>query len=166
MPNIMFIDFEASSLSENSWPIEVGLAWLDHDNKIRSAARLIKPHPSWDAEDWSERSAAVHKIPFDDLQTAEPAHEVAQWVARTVGFSRLISDSKPYDGYWLQKLMKTAGRSDEFEIFSLQEEVYDSFEGAARAMFNRAFANGHSPHRADQDAARIAQAWRAAKRKM
>lgn len=164
--SIMFIDFEASSLSAKSWPIEVGLAWFDHNDKIRSDARIIKPDPSWDLDDWSDRSAQVHKIPFEEVKSATPAREVAQWVSRMVGFNRLLSDACTYDGHWMRRLMQTAGMADDFEIFSLQQEVWDSFEGNARAMFNKAFANGNSAHRADQDAAKMAQAWRAAKRKM
>jgi DNA polymerase III subunit epsilon len=163
--NIIFLDFEASSLSERSWPIEIGFAWLDHKQKIRSEARLIRPHESWPLDDWSERSAEVHKIPFQDLEAADPAVEVARWAASLAGFARLVVDAPAHDGMWLNRLMQTINRADDFEVASWHEEIWATFEGPALSMAHRARANGKSAHRADQDAASLAQAWRAAMRK-
>jgi DNA polymerase III subunit epsilon len=166
MSRMMFIDFEASSLSDESWPIEIGLAWFDENQKIRSAARLIRPDPSWDRDDWADKSAEIHKIPFSELKKAEPARDVARWAAQHIGFNRLFSDAPSFDGFWMRRLMDTISQGEDFEIFSLHEEAYEVFEGPAFSMFHKARANAHAPHRADADAAGLAQAWRAAVRKM
>lgn len=63
----IFIDFEASSLSEQSWPIEVGLARLE-GKRVVIESKLIRPRPDWSEFDWNEKSAAVHGIPRSDLE--------------------------------------------------------------------------------------------------
>lgn len=77
--DIIFIDLEASGLSADSWPVELGICWLDERQKLRTASKLIKPHASWPMEAWSIRSQRVHKISLEELQGAEDATEVAQW---------------------------------------------------------------------------------------
>jgi DNA polymerase III subunit epsilon len=164
MPNIIFIDFEASSLDDDSWPIEIGLAWIDEKEKLRSASKLIKPHPSWSMEAWSDKSQKIHGIELSELEAAPEAQEVARWVERMTGTSILMSDAPPFDGMWMSRLMSTIGQEQSFEIFGVQQEAHDYFD-EGRSMFFRAFANGHSTHRAAADALRLAQAWRAALRK-
>lgn len=61
---LMFLDFEASSLSSRSWPIEIGLAWFGHDGAIMSEGRLIRPDPSWPMED---RGRGQCRRPWDPL---------------------------------------------------------------------------------------------------
>ena len=53
MTRFYFIDFEASSLSDLSHPLEV--AWVDLDGQGESW--LISPAPDW--TDWSSASEAV-----------------------------------------------------------------------------------------------------------
>jgi hypothetical protein len=55
-----FLDFEASSLSNRSHPIEIGCAWIE-DGRVVQYASLLRPHPTW-APDWSAESAAVHRV--------------------------------------------------------------------------------------------------------
>ena len=78
--NMLFVDFEASGLSGGSWPIELGLAWIER-GKARSASRLIRPHPSWPEAVWSAESAEMHRIPRRALDRAWPAERVAAWAA-------------------------------------------------------------------------------------
>ena len=76
-----FIDFEASSLREVSYPIAV--AWNLPNGHIRRF--LIAPLPDWD--DWDEQSEAIHGIDRDrlikngwppDYVYEELYHDVAQ----------------------------------------------------------------------------------------
>ena len=50
---IVFLDFEASSLSDDSYPIEVG--WVFEDG--RTEAHLIRPAPAW--TDWDPAAEAI-----------------------------------------------------------------------------------------------------------
>ena len=58
-----FIDFEASSLSDKSYPMEV--AWSLSDGSIE--ARLISPEGISQWTDWSKDAQAVHGIRREDL---------------------------------------------------------------------------------------------------
>jgi len=165
MHGAIFIDFEACSLAEDSWPIEIGLAWIDARGKIRSSSKLIKPHPGWQHSAWSERSEKVHGIPRLKLAAAEEASEVARWAADQVSNVCILSDAAEHDGKWLSSLMATIGREHDFEISSIQEFALSHFKGAAKGMFFRALANNRPKHRAADDAMNLAQAWRAALRK-
>jgi hypothetical protein len=57
----VFIDFEASSLNKDSYPVEV--AWVFEDGRSRSF--LIRPAPGW--TDWSAEAEAIHGISRDQL---------------------------------------------------------------------------------------------------
>jgi len=72
----IFNDFEASSLGEDSWPVEIGVAWLDGD-AIMVRSSLIRPHPDWPESAWSPESARIHAIARDALEAAPMAETVA-----------------------------------------------------------------------------------------
>ncbi len=59
------LDFEASSLSQKSWPIEIGLAWLD-GGEVQTWSTLIRPEQDWNLSDWAPQSAAVHGITLEE----------------------------------------------------------------------------------------------------
>ena len=46
----VFLDFEASGLGPQSWPIELDVSWITPDLKVETYANLIKPSDDW-AED-------------------------------------------------------------------------------------------------------------------
>lgn len=161
---LYFIDFEASSLSGDSWPIEIGLAWIDEREKLRSTSKLIKPPLQWPAADWSKASERIHGIRREELETAEEAKDVARWLAKQLIGKRILSDAAEFDGRWMQRLMATFSRDRIYEISSIQLEACSRFEGDAMAMFFRAFARNRTKHRAASDALNLAQAWRAALR--
>jgi hypothetical protein len=75
--DLVFLDFEASSLEPDYWPIEIGLARVHRDNTISIDNDLIRPHPTWDQTLWSPISAEVHGIPQSALDTAPEAADVA-----------------------------------------------------------------------------------------
>lgn len=98
----VFIDFEASSLAEDSWPIEVGLAWLD-GRKIITHSSLIRPQPDWSLGAWHEDIAKIHKIPLVDLNDAPVTEEVAGWLYKLIAGRPIISDAPSFDEKWLRK---------------------------------------------------------------
>ena len=162
----VFIDFEASSLSPNSWPIEVGVAWLDgHRVEIRS--KLIKPHNIWDLDDWSDESAAVHNIPFHDLENAESAEEVARWLKTEVGGRMLVSDAPKFDQHWLDRLMNTIEEPPHDQIEDFDKVLWNAFSEGGTAAPGRlhkcykSMSSRKNSHRASEDAANLAYAYRA-----
>ena len=82
------IDFEASSLDPNGYPIEVGLAlWPAPDEPIRGWSALIRP-----AEDstrhghWSPASAKLHGIRGSDLLArGQPSGRIAAALNAALG---------------------------------------------------------------------------------
>lgn len=102
---IAFLDFEASSLTRHSYPIEV--AWVFGTGE--EEAHLIRPAPAWD--DWSDEAASVHRIPRERL-TAEgvPHDEVARRMVEVLTGCELYASAPSWDGQWLSKLLRAAGR--------------------------------------------------------
>lgn len=103
-----FLDFEASSLSSNSYPIEVG--WSLADGSIES--HLISPAglDKWD--DWSRLSESVHGISRSELL----AHgKSPDWVCRRMNQQLsgqiVYTDSPAYDGMWLAELFSVVNGS-------------------------------------------------------
>ncbi len=161
---LMFLDFEASSLSDRSWSIEIGLAWLDADGLVASVGRLIRPDAAWAMEDGAEDSAIVHGIARADLDAASPATEVAVWAKQIIGTFVLVSDAQRYDQAWLARLMATAGL-DAPEVADLDAVAARAFTGTTMEedvplrAFYRALDRAAHPHRAEADARGLAEAW-------
>lgn len=100
----VFLDFEASSLSKQSYPIEV--AWVFEDG--RSESHLIKPAAGWD--DWSEAAQAIHGIDRQLLlDEGEPHDGVAKRMVEALGGHDLFASAPSWDGKWMSYLLRTAG---------------------------------------------------------
>jgi hypothetical protein len=101
-----FIDFEASSLSSESYPIEV--AWNSEDGSIES--HLISPEGQKDWQDWSQAAENVHRIERGELLSSGKS---PRWI---VGRMNLVlagrtvdSDAPRFDGFWLSRLIEASG---------------------------------------------------------
>ncbi len=130
MTRFYFIDFEASSLSDLSHPIEV--AWVDLDGQGESW--LISPAPDW--TDWSSASEAVHNISRQMLKDHGTSyHEVAQRAASILGreATQVYADQPAFDGRWLQVLLASAG------LPPIQvRDVAERYGEACRSLLNAA----------------------------
>jgi hypothetical protein len=101
---IVFLDFEASSLSKHSYPIEV--AWVFEDG--RSQSFLIRPKPGW--VDWSADAQKIHGISRGLLQEkgSDIALVVGEMLSQLSG-NELYASSPSWDGKWLSMLLRGAG---------------------------------------------------------
>jgi hypothetical protein len=100
----VFLDFEASSLSKQSYPIEVG--WAGEDGS--SETHLIRPAPGW--TDWDASAEAIHHIRRDTLLAeGEPHDQVARHVLETLGPHQVYVTAPSWDGMWLSKLLRASG---------------------------------------------------------
>lgn len=100
----VFLDFEASSLARESYPIEVG--WAGEDGSTE--AHLIRPAPDW--TDWDATAEAIHGIGRDRLLTdGEPHDEVARRMLETLGPQQVYVTAPSWDGMWLSRLLRAAG---------------------------------------------------------
>lgn len=100
---IVFLDFEASSLSERSYPIEAG--WVFEDG--RGESRLIRPAPRW--TDWDAQAEAIHGIPRAMLLSdGLPHEEVAREMVAVLAGHDLCASAPSWDGKWLGALLRAA----------------------------------------------------------
>lgn len=101
---LAFLDFEASSLAERSYPIEVG--WVFEDGA--GEACLIRPAPDW--TDWSDEAQAIHGIDRAELLAKGTSHEeVARRMVDVLTGHTLCASAPSWDGKWLSALLRAAG---------------------------------------------------------
>ncbi|MFC3077921.1 hypothetical protein ACFODL_07465 [Phenylobacterium terrae] len=99
-----FLDFEASSLADDSYPIEVG--WVFEDG--RREEHLIRPAPGW--TDWAADAAAVHRLTRERLLSeGEPHEAVARRILEVLGDNEVYVSAPSWDGKWLSVLLRAAG---------------------------------------------------------
>lgn len=100
----VFLDFEASSLSDDSYPIEVG--WAGEDGSLESW--LIRPAPGW--EDWDPAAEAVHGLSRAKLlEAGRPHEEVARRALEALGPHEVYVSAPSWDGKWMSVLLRAAG---------------------------------------------------------
>jgi hypothetical protein len=101
----VFLDFEASSLEKDSYPIEVG--WVFEDGTGAESWR-IRPAPDW--TDWDPRAEAIHGIACSELvATGSPPEAVASRILAVLGPHRVFVSAPSWDGKWLSTLLRAAG---------------------------------------------------------
>ena len=125
-----FLDFEASSLSDDSYPIEV--AWVFEDGC--SEAHLIRPLPQW--EDWDPEAASIHGITRRQLALeGEPVDVVARRLVDQLTGHTLHASAPSWDGKWLSVLLRGGGLprhalrltdSDEAHLAAAAEALHGS----------------------------------------
>jgi hypothetical protein len=101
---IVFLDFEASSLSKKSVPIEI--AWVFEDGRSHSA--LIRPAADW--EDWAADAEAIHGISRELLASeGVPVEQIAREMVEVLTGHDLYASAPSWDGKWLSVLLRAAG---------------------------------------------------------
>lgn len=100
----VFLDFEASSLTNESYPIEVG--WAAEDGTRES--HLIRPAPEW--SDWDPKAEAVHGISRAQLLAEGEDHAaVARRVLDRLSPHAVHVTAPSWDGMWLSRLFRASG---------------------------------------------------------
>lgn len=159
----IFLDFEASSLSKQSYPIEVG--WVGEDGS--GEAHLIRPAPGW--TEWDDRAAAVHGITRDQLARDGEAHDAvcARLLALFEG-NDVLASAPSWDGHWLSMLLRAAGhprhlvRLQDTEVAFTAAATIRAGDVAATIAAARARVEAApAGHRALADAGREWSIWRA-----
>lgn len=104
---LVFVDFEASGLHPDSYPIEIG--WCNVDGVGES--HLIDPSDVeyWVQWDWNAEKN-IHRI-SRELLKKEGAHPriVADRVLEALAGKVMVSDAAGYDGHWMDMLFEAAG---------------------------------------------------------
>lgn len=99
-----FIDFEASSLGRDGYPIEV--AWVFEDGGSESF--LIVPMEEW--SDWDPAAEAIHGLTREQLVSDGVATEiVAKRLVAALQGHEVYASAPSWDGKWLSKLLRAGG---------------------------------------------------------
>jgi hypothetical protein len=177
--DIVFLDFEASSLGKDSYPIEV--AWVFASGGEES--HLIRPAPAW--TDWSAESQATHHLTRERLIAEGTPHDaVARRMLDVLSGHALHATAPSWDGQWLSKLLRSAGLprhalrlqdtdiAHESAIVRILQKAgvpEHAQAGLAREILAQARlkdeADGEPAHRALADAQRELRVWRDVQRR-
>ena len=167
----VFVDFEASSLRKNGFPVEVG--WVLEDGAAEG--HLIRPAPGW--TDWDPSAEAIHRLSREQLEREGTPHDtVARRMVEALAGHDLFASAPSWDGKWLSLLLRSAGfprhilrlRDTEVAQAETAAEVLDGLLApgeAAGAIAQivatvRTEAERHTPrHRAVDDAEGERQRW-------
>ena len=142
---ICIVDFEASSLSKQSYPIEVGVCLCtDPDLPVRLWGSLIRPTEKWlESQDWSDEAFAVHGITQEDLQTGLTPEEIRLELLKFCAPADLVfCDGGDHDHHWHNQLCAAAGAGTGMVLASLQKmlfhhELYEPYAERAESANTR-----------------------------
>lgn len=141
-----FIDFEASGIAPDSYPVEVAVVYPSGQFQA-----LIQPVSYW--EHWSYDSQDMHGLSREQLATEGSSPlEVATCMNELFAGEVLCSDV-PTDSFWLDALYEAAGIESTFRLHPL--EVFVGHEAAGEII---RLVPARKAHRAMPDARALAEA--------
>ncbi|MGF1726140.1 hypothetical protein [Photobacterium nomapromontoriensis] len=151
------LDFEASGLSEQSYPIEVGYSLPDGTGN----SLYINPLTASDVwQHWDEYAEQeIHQISRHKLQCdGVPVVEVCQHLNEVLGkYEQVFCDSQ-WDLFWLGRLYHAAHMRPSFTLTEVGMWLKQE-NGIERAHFQQTLAElGPVKHRAESDARTIRMA--------
>ncbi|KIN60460.1 Exonuclease superfamily [Sulfitobacter noctilucae] len=156
---VAFLDFEASSLDKDSWPVEIGLSWVDQNLDVQTFESLIRPAPEWPEDAWSPASAAIHNIARRDLDNAPDIITVVNAFLHALKGRIALSDAVSFERHWLDQLFGAAGVSDHVSIHDFDAATLGAFPPNVLDHVYERLDRTQAPHRAGPDSARMAKAW-------
>ena len=166
-----FLDFEASSLSPNSYPIEV--AWNNPDGSIES--QLISPAEIQAWTDWDPASEKVHGVSrYELLAHGLPPKVVCDRMTDQLSGKIIYTDAPKFDGAWLATLFATCVREQpEFELRHVDDllvrmicpDLAGRTQGLVKIELLKQEARRQSPrrHRAKWDVEYLLKLWELAR---
>jgi len=146
---IAFIDLEASGLSANSWPIEIG--WVVNDHEAQSI--LLKPEPNWPLSAWDYSAEKLHGISQKRLaQDGINCAQACKLVNDALEETDVYSDAPDWDGFWLLRAFHAAGTKPSFKLKDYSKLILSILPEDRNALFRQADAISPRTHRAAADA--------------
>ena len=149
-----FLDFEASGIHPDSYPIEIGICGPDFEFEA-----LVKPVHYW--THWSHDAQDMHGISREMIETQGVApSRLCQALNEAFSGQVLWSDSN-HDALWMDTLFEAAGMEPAFEVKNIMSEIDilklpDYRRGGKDAL----------EHRALPDARDIRECWLAYQRSL
>jgi hypothetical protein len=169
-----FLDFEASSLSDRSYPIEV--AWNLADGSIEAHLISAEGIESW--TDWNPESERIHGISRQQLtlEGRSPV-EVRDRINESLAGKTVYTDAPQFDGMWLSRLFEACGdikpafqlkHMDDLLVSIVCPQIAGRTVGLVKIGVIKQEARRLSPrqHRAAWDVEYLMQTWRLAANEM
>ncbi|MDM8523123.1 hypothetical protein QUF80_07105 [Desulfococcaceae bacterium HSG8] len=166
-----FIDFEASSLSWHSYPIEV--AWNMENGNIESCLISPKHVPEW--TDWDPEAQKLHGITRSEiLAQGESPSRVCEKIEQALSGKRVYSDNPDFDSMWMMRLFDAVGKSypninmlhlDSLLIDTLCPDTSGRIEGFVEILKLKSLTRACMPiqHRAGWDVRYLTELWESVK---
>lgn len=133
-PITHFVDFEASGIAPDSYPIEIAVV---HPGGEYQA--LIRPVRYW--QHWSYDAQDMHQISRDQLVAeGKPAADIAQQLNELFSGQYLVSDARE-DSYWFEALYDAAELDPTFTVATVEQVVGP--EHAAAIYYQMPIKRGH-----------------------
>ncbi|MFA9462398.1 hypothetical protein [Thiohalorhabdus methylotrophus] len=163
----IFLDFEASSLGPESYPLEV--AWGNTETGV-VAAHLIDPTgiPEW-AEPIDPVAHQMHGLSRDHLAVnGEPPDQVARRLNEALAGRTAYCTAVHFDGLWLAELFADPDWEQAFGLLDagplwnalLPEGAEERYESAEAEAWARIQAAGWQRHRAEADVRHLMEMYR------
>ncbi|MCF1742822.1 3'-5' exonuclease [Paradevosia shaoguanensis] len=165
---LIFIDFEASSLSKQSYPIEIG--WVTEAGA--EEGHLIRPAPIW--TEWDARAELIHGLSRAQLsEEGEPHDLVCERVISVFGGNDIYASAPSWDGHWLSMLLRASGKPRHLLRLSGTSELFlaaargrlgttdDALAAAHIEQVRQSLKQPAQEHRAVSDARREWELWKA-----
>jgi DNA polymerase III epsilon subunit-like protein len=151
----IFLDFEASSLSSSSYPIEV--AWNRIDGSVES--HLISPAGIENWTDWSAKAEALHGL---DREMLKRDGKKPSWICERMNEELagkiVYVEDLTFDGMWLSALFSVCWKRPTFELKSI-DEILESKRNLA-ALKDHARRLSPARHRAKADVEYLITLWK------
>jgi hypothetical protein len=156
---LVFLDFEASSLDDESWPVEVGYAASDGAED----GFLVARHRDWSMEHWDRNSANLHGISLADLdESGISAAAAVDRLAAKLSNTIVVSDAPAFENHWLRRMSTAAGKPTPFVVQDWEEYLPAGQTHEERAaLFSVEREKEGVRHRALPDARVMRAVWRA-----
>jgi len=154
----IFFDVEASSLSGDSYPIQI--AWNDCHGDIH--CYLINPflYPD-DYTDWSPESELIHG--FSRAYLRKHGHKpdyVADDMLKHLGGHTLFSDAPDFDGFWIRRLFQAVNKEIDFK-FGYAIAMFEYIQPGHYKFSEKARKDAGPAHKADNDVRYLLNIYRA-----
>ena len=152
---LVVLDVEASGLPPNTFPIEIGITFVE-TGKTRTW--LIRPAEEWRSWRWDPAAEAVHGISRAKVEKSGlPAVQVYHELIEAIAGHEVLTDS-PTDEVWLTVLVRAAGQEAlGFTVWSVWN-IVELLAGGDDAAIARALDDAERAHpvghRAGPDSAR------------
>ena len=115
----VYIDIEATGLSEDSYPIEI--AWVCEQTE-ESDSFLINPSEASNWHYWCDIAEQIHGIEREKLlEEGVSVSAACERLNTALNGASLVSDALSFDGFWMSRLFTAAGETAAFEMIGLDD---------------------------------------------